>query len=93
MNANEQMDVMGDFVEGTINDYTNGLIELNEAVVKVTEYFVNLMFQIEKNWAGDIVEVAELHHRDSLVKSRALYERAALVFYEGKSQKEGQENG
>lgn len=79
MTANEQMDLMGDFVEGAINDHINGLTDLNETVVTVTEYFAGLMFLIEKKWAQDVITIAELHHRDSLEKSRELYERAVTV--------------
>lgn len=42
MSIEEQLNMMGDFVEGHINDYAAGLTDMNEAVVKIVEFFVEI---------------------------------------------------
>lgn len=46
MSAEEQLNIMGDFVEGCINDYADGLADMEETVVKVVEYFVEIFFRM-----------------------------------------------
>lgn len=42
MSIEDQLNIMGDFVEGHINDYAAGLADMNETVVKIVEYFVEI---------------------------------------------------
>ncbi|TAF48651.1 MAG: hypothetical protein EAZ63_03620 [Runella slithyformis] len=54
MNGNQQRELMADKVEGYVNDYVNGVITKNEAVVGITEFFCDKMVEISENWATDV---------------------------------------
>lgn len=42
MSIEDQLNMMGDFVEGHINDYVAGLADMNDTVVKIVEFFVEI---------------------------------------------------
>ena len=53
-NAEQQIEMMADEVEGCINDYFGGVMTKPEMVVKITEFFLDLMLAISENWANDV---------------------------------------
>jgi len=50
----EILNLMGNVVEGYINDYAGGITPLNQTVVSITQYFTGLMFGIDVTWAKQI---------------------------------------